>query len=187
MAGEIGLLLTSPGVQDYSGDDHGLLQGCRQGNLSAYESLYAAHSGRMKSIAFHLLGNRPEAEDAVQETFLRIYRAVQSFEGQSKFDAWMYRILINCCYDLARKRQRQAESELSAEPAASSSVPLRIALEKALARIQSSHRMVFWLFEAEGFRHSEIAAIMEIPEGTSRKCLYEAKRDLKRLLTEVRS
>jgi RNA polymerase sigma-70 factor (ECF subfamily) len=47
--------------------------------------------------------------------------------------------------------------------------------------------MVFWLFEVEGFRHSEIAGILEIPEGTSRKWLFEAKRDLKRLLTEVRS
>src|ERR1035438_7777529 len=113
MAGEIGLLLTSPGRQVYSGGEDDLLQGCKQGNLSAYESLYANHAGRMKSIAFHLLGNRPEAEDAVQETFLRVYRAVQSFEGQSGFDAWMYRILINCCYDAARKRQRQAESELA--------------------------------------------------------------------------
>jgi RNA polymerase sigma-70 factor (ECF subfamily) len=66
-------------------------------------------------------------------------------------------------------------------------VPLRLALEKALTRIQAGHRMVFWLFEVEGFRHSEIAGILEIPEGTSRKWLFEAKRDLKRLLTEVRS
>jgi RNA polymerase sigma-70 factor (ECF subfamily) len=165
----------------------GLLQGCKQGDLSAYEDLYSSHAGRMKSIAFHLLGNRSEAEDAVQETFLRIYRAVPNFDGPSGFDAWMYRILINCCYDAARKRRRQAEMELTADPAVPTSVPLRIALEKALARIHSAHRMVFWLFEVEGFRHSEIAGILEIPEGTSRKWLFEAKRDLKRLLTEVRS
>ena len=103
MAGEIELLVTSPGLQAYSGDEHDLLQGCKQGNLSAYESLYTSHSGRMKSIAFHLLGSRPEAEDAVQETFLRVYRAVEAFEGASGFAAWMYRILINCCYDLVRK------------------------------------------------------------------------------------
>jgi RNA polymerase sigma-70 factor (ECF subfamily) len=129
-----------------------LLEGCQQGNLSAYESLYSSHAGRMKSIAFHLLSNRQEAEDAVQETFLRVYRAVGSFAGQSGFDAWMYRILINCCYDSARKRQRQAESELVGELAVPTNVPLRIALEKALALIHSGHRMVFWLFEVEGFR-----------------------------------
>lgn len=118
MAGEIGFLLTSPGRQAYStGSEDDLLQGCRQGDLSAYESLYSTHASRMKSIAFHLLGNRPEAEDAVQETFLRVYRAVERFNGHSGFDAWMYRILINCCYDAARKRQRQAESELTSEPA----------------------------------------------------------------------
>jgi RNA polymerase sigma-70 factor (ECF subfamily) len=187
MAGEIGLLPTLPGRQVYNAGADDLLQGCRQGNLSAYESLYSNHSSRMKSIGFHLLGNRAEAEDAVQETFLRVYRAVGSFEGHSGFTAWMYRILINCCYDAARKRQRQAESELVSEPAVPTSVPLRLALEKALTRIQAGHRMVFWLFEVEGFRHSEIAGILEIPEGTSRKWLFEAKRDLKRLLTEVRS
>lgn len=187
MVGEIGLLPASPGHQIHSVGEDDLLRGCKQGDLSAYESLYSSQAGRMKSIAFHLLGNRPEAEDAVQETFLRVYRAVERFEGRSGFHAWMYRILINCCYDAARKRQRQAESELTSEPAVPTNFPLRIALEKALSRIQSGYRMVFWLFEVEGFRHSEIAGILEIPEGTSRKWLFEAKRDLKRLLTEVRS
>jgi RNA polymerase sigma-70 factor (ECF subfamily) len=66
-------------------------------------------------------------------------------------------------------------------------VPLQVELQRALARIQANHRMVFWLFEVEGFRHSEIAGILEIPEGTSRKWLFEAKRDLKRLLMETRA
>jgi RNA polymerase sigma-70 factor (ECF subfamily) len=82
---------------------------------------------------------------------------------------------------------RQAESPMETEPAVPNNVPLQIALRHALGRIHPQHRMVFWLFEVEGLRHSEVAAILEIPEGTSKKWLFEAKRELKQLLTEVRS
>lgn len=181
-------MLTSPLSQSHGETEESFLEACRQGNLSAFERLYSTHSSRMKSIAYHLLGNRPDAEDAVQEAFLRIYRSIQGFAGHSGFQAWMYRILINCCYDAGRKRQRHAESEIVGDPPAiPTNVPLKIALQHALARIHSGHRMVFWLFEVEGFRHSEIGGILEIPEGTSKKWLFEAKRELKRLLTEVPS
>lgn len=164
----------------------GLVDACKRGDLDAFEHVYTVHSSRMKSIAFHLLGNRSDAEDAVQDAFLRIYRALDGFHGESGFQSWMYRILINCCYDAGRKRKREPEPEHGPEPNSSTNVPLQIELRRALAKIHSGHRMVFWLFEVEGFRHSEIGSILEIPEGTSRKWLFEAKRDLKRLLMEAR-
>lgn len=166
--------------------DTALIEACKQGDLHAFEQIYAAHAGRMKSVAFHLLGQRAEAEDAVQETFLRIYRGARGFQGQSGFSAWIYRILINCCYDEGRRRKRQSEVELGPEsaspPTATANVPLQVALRSALGKIHPQHRTVFWLFEVEGFRHSEIAGILEIPEGTSKKWLFEAKRELKRVL-----
>jgi RNA polymerase sigma-70 factor (ECF subfamily) len=168
-------------------NEAGLIQASKRGDLSAFEEIYAAHAGRMKSIAFHLLRDRSDAEDAVQETFLKIYRGAGAIQFESGFVPWMYRILLNSCYDTGRKRARQAEEPLETEPAATSDVPLQIALRHALERIHSQHQMVFWLFEAEGFRHSEIAAILEIPEGTSKKWLFEAKRELKQLLTESRT
>ena len=63
---------------------------------------------------------------------------------------------------------------------------LRVALDAALRRIHPRHRMVFLLFEVEGLRHAEIASILEIPEGTSKAWLFEAKKELKRMLTETR-
>ena len=164
--------------------DADLIEACKHGDLTAFEQIYAVHAGRMKSIALHLLGNRTDAEDAVQDAFLKIYRGVRGFEGQAGFSAWIYRILINCCHDAGRRRQRQSEEGLTAEPAIPTNVPLQVALRHALSRIHPGHRMVFWLFQVEGFRHSEIAAIMEMPEGTSKKWLFEAKRELKRLLME---
>ncbi|MBZ5727072.1 MAG: RNA polymerase sigma factor [Acidobacteriia bacterium] len=163
--------------------DADLLAACRRQDLGAFEQLYLAHGARLKSIAWHLVGNREDAEDAVQETFLKAYRAIGSFHGQSGIGTWLCRIAINVCYDLARKR-RLAPEAAGEFPAPKNQLPLRVALEDALKRIHPRHRMVFLLFEVEGMKHSEIASILEVPEGTSKAWLFEAKKELKRLLTE---
>jgi len=160
------------------------MEGCKRGNRRAYERLYELHAGRLKSIAFHLVGSRADAEDAVQEMFLKVYRAMDGFEGQSSLATWMCRILINCCYDVLRKKGRAAEQPLRAEAATESKVPMKLALERALQRLNERQRIVFLLFEVEGLRHSEIAAVLQIAEGTSRSWLFEAKRELKRSLME---
>jgi RNA polymerase sigma-70 factor (ECF subfamily) len=177
-------LATAAGRRPFRNDAE-LIQASKRGDLSAFEEIHATHAGRMKSIAFHMLGDRSDAEDAVQEAFLKIYRGVGAIQFDSGLAPWIYRILLNCCYDMGRKRRRQAESPLETEPAIPNNLPLQVALRHALGRIHPQHRMVFWLFEVEGLRHSEVAATLEIPEGTSKKWLFEAKRELKRLLTEV--
>jgi RNA polymerase sigma-70 factor, ECF subfamily len=161
-----------------------LLESCKRGELQAFERLYKLHAARMKSLAFHLLGSRDDAEDAVQETFLKVYRAVGSFESNSTVSTWMLRILINCCYDILRKRQRLAEKPMLKEVSAESKVTLKVALERALLSLNEQHRLVFLMFEVEGLRHSEISSVLEVPEGTSRAWLFEAKRALKQLLTQ---
>ncbi|MBV9301661.1 MAG: RNA polymerase sigma factor [Acidobacteriaceae bacterium] len=164
--------------------DAELVEGCKRGNLRAFERLYELHSSRMKSLAFHLLGSRADAEDTVQEAFLKVYRAVRGFEGQSSLATWIYRILINCCYDVMRKRQRLAEKPARSEFGRENKLSLKIALERALSLLNERQRLVFLMFEVEGLKHSEIAGILEVPEGTSRSWLFEAKRELKRTLME---
>jgi RNA polymerase sigma-70 factor (ECF subfamily) len=138
----------------------------------------------MKSLAFHLLGSRGDAEDAVQETFLKLCRGLSSFEDNCALSTWMFRILINCCYDILRKRRRVAEQPILSEIPCDSKLTLKLALERALLTLNERHRLVFLMFEVEGLRHSEIAGVLEVPEGTSRAWLFEAKRALKQLLTE---
>ena len=146
-----------------------LLAACRRREIRAFEQVYLAHGGRLKSIAYRILGNRPDAEDAVQETFLKLYRGVEAFHGQSGIGTWLCRILINACYDVARKRKREADPEAQERTAGPrNQLPLKVALDEALGRIHPRHRMVFLLFEVEGLRHAEIAAILEVPEGTSK-------------------
>ncbi|PYV17901.1 MAG: hypothetical protein DMG07_04885 [Acidobacteria bacterium] len=175
-------------------DDPELLAGCRSRGLPAFERLYRDHGPRMMSIALNLLGNVADAEDVVQDAFLKIFRGGGGFRGRSALSTWIYRILVNSCYDLMRrKKRRREEPELEPEggerPQASAGAPdhpLRLALEKSLARLDPRRRSIFLLFEVEGFKHREIAEILNIPEGTSKNLLFEAKRELHRLLSEDR-
>ena len=183
------LALTLSMQSDYA-TEADLLAACRRHDIRAFELLYETHGARLKSVAYHIVGNREDAEDAVQETFVKAYRGIHGFQGQSGVGTWLCRILINACYDVTRKRKREADPEehaLETRAAPSGQLALKVALKTALRRIHPKHRMVFLLFEVEGLRHSEIASILQIPEGTSKAWLFEAKKDLKRLLTEGRS
>jgi RNA polymerase sigma-70 factor (ECF subfamily) len=148
----------------------------------------------MKSVAMNLLGNTSDAEDAVQEAFLKLYRSWDSFKGESLRSTWLYRILVNTCYDIGRRRKRTPEpatpdDEQAAEQKAApqSDHALRLTIERALRRLPEVQRSVFLLFEVEGFKHREIADILDIPEGTSKHALFSAKRELQeRLLLESR-
>jgi RNA polymerase sigma-70 factor (ECF subfamily) len=183
----LALSLPMPSVEFAS--EGQLLAACRRQDRRAFEQLYQTHGPRLKSVAYHIVGNRQDAEDAVQETFVKVYRAIHGFHGESGIGTWLVRILINVCYDVARKRKREADPEQHAfdqRAAPSGELAIKVAIEAALERIHPKHRMVFLLFEAEGLRHSEIATILEIPEGTSKAWLFEAKKELKRMLTETR-
>jgi RNA polymerase sigma-70 factor (ECF subfamily) len=179
-------LINRPQAKDFANDAE-LLEACRRRDLAALEQLYLAHGPRLKSIAFHILRHRQDAEDAVQETFLKLYRGIDRFLGNSDVGTWLCRIVINTAYDLARKRQREPDATAPLAAAASDErLPLKVALEDALRRVNPRYRTVFLLFEVEGLKHSEIAAILEIPEGTSKAWLFEAKKELKQLLMEIR-
>jgi len=172
-------------------EDLSIAAACLSGDLNGYERLYRWQGTRMKNLARHLLGTQSDAEDAVQETFLKIHRSVASFRGQSSFVTWAFRILVNTCHDLRRSRVRrkenvQAESDElppALEPQAAVTHPaLRLALERALVRLTQHQREVFLLYEVEGFRHSEIADLLEISEAASKNTLFQAKKNLRGML-----
>ena len=138
----------------------------------------------MKSLALNMLGNRSDAEDAVQEAFLRAYRSRGSFRQDATLWTWVYRILLNTCRDIGRKRSIRLESPLDADPSFDLPVhgvdhPLRLALKRALNELAPIYREVFVLCEVEGHTHREVAEILEIPEGTSKGRLFEARQRLK--------
>jgi RNA polymerase sigma-70 factor (ECF subfamily) len=173
-------------------DDVRLAEACRGGGMAAYEHLYQLHGPRMKSIAMNMLGNISDAEDVVQEVFLKVYRGIGSFRGQSSFSTWIYRILVNCCRDLQRRGFRKhetSEEDLAPDardvPVKASDHALRMTLESYVARLPQRQREVFVLFDVEGFKHSEIATMLEISEASSKNILFEAKQTLRRLLLKA--
>ena len=177
-------------------EDAVIAAGCLAGDLRAYERLYGWQGARMRNLARNLLGTPSDAEDAVQETFLKVQRSVGSFRGQSSFVTWTFRILVNTCHDLRRSRKRrkeysQEEPEDAAprpEPRAAVTHPtLKMALERAIAKLTQHQRDVFLLYEVEGFRHSEIAGMLEITETASKNTLFQAKRNLRAMLAPPRS
>jgi len=185
----------SSAAADAQSEDAALAAGCRSGDLRAYERLYTMHGARMKNLARNVLGNAVDAEDAVQETFLKVQRSIAGFRGQSSFVTWTYRILINTCYDARRSRLRKREvanddsgETLRPEPRAPGAHPsLRMALERALAKLTKHQRDVFLLYEVEGFRHSEIAGMLETTETASKNTLFQAKKNLRQMLEPPRS
>jgi RNA polymerase sigma-70 factor, ECF subfamily len=181
-----------------SRDDSALAAACRAGDLRAFEELYRLEGARMKSMARNLLGTTADAEDAVQDTFLKIQRSIATFRGQSSFLTWSFRILINTCYDKRRSRMRKREVPQD-EPQAPQSAPrpeprapaahpsLKLALERAVAQLTPQQRDVFLMYEVEGMRHSEIAGVLEISETASKNTLFQAKKNLRQMLEAPRS
>jgi RNA polymerase sigma-70 factor, ECF subfamily len=186
-----------PAAEAARAEDSALAAACLAGDLRAYERLFALHGTRMKNLARNLLGNPLDAEDAVQETFLKIQRSIAGFRGQSSFVTWTFRILVNTCHDARRKRSRKKEiahEDLAVgdapplEPRAPGSHPsLKMALERALAELTRHQREVFLLYEVEGFRHAEIAETLEITEAASKNTLFQAKKNLRAMLEPPRS
>jgi RNA polymerase sigma-70 factor (ECF subfamily) len=171
--------------------DEELLRAFRQGDRSAFEQLYERHAARMKSLAANLLGGVSDAEDAIQETFLKVCRGAAAFRGKSALSTWIYRILLNTCHDLRRRRQRRPEGSSSEArldlPSGGPDHPLRLELEDSVARLPDRPRTVFLMSAVEGFTHAEIAGILGIPEATSRTLLFEARRRLQSLLWSGRA
>ena len=154
-------------------------------DLAAFEGLYQSHGARMKSLALNVLGNRSDAEDAVQEAFLRAYKNRHAFRKDAALWTWMYRILLNACHDIGRSRATRRDNQMVDAavaldlPSPTRDCPMQLTLERAVGGLAPIYRDVFLLCEVEGYTHREVGEILEIPEGTSKGRLFEARRQLK--------
>jgi RNA polymerase sigma-70 factor (ECF subfamily) len=166
-------------------EDRRLAAGCAAGDAKIFEEIYRRMGERMKSVAWNHLGNVADAEDAVQETFLKLHRAASTYTGEASFATWAYRILVNTCYDVLRKRKRRIEEEpiedlpeRAERTAPSVDDAKRMTLRKLLDELPEQRRTVFTLFEIEGLSHAEIGEILGISEGNSKWILFATKKEL---------
>jgi RNA polymerase sigma factor (sigma-70 family) len=174
-----------PGSAAVSLEDRRLAKGCAAGDTTIFEEIYRRFGERMKSVAWNHLGNASDAEDAVQETFLKIHRSATTFTGEASFGTWAFRILVNTCYDALRRRKRRIEetnlddsTETAVRTAPNVDDTKRMALRRMLDELPEQRRTVFTLFEIEGLSHAEIAAILGISEGNSKWILFATKKEL---------
>lgn len=178
-----------------SEDDWELIRRCRAGAPEAFEPLVRRHESRALAYAGSLLGGRAEAEDAVQEAFIRAYRNLDGLEKGSSFAPWFRAILRNECLDRlksARRRREQDWPEEGPEPASRSAEAedrlereaLARAVRVAVGELDSGHRAVFVLREMDGLSYGEIAEELGISDGTVASRLHHARRTLKELLTD---
>jgi RNA polymerase sigma-70 factor (ECF subfamily) len=135
-------------------------------------------------MAWRLGGLAPgDMDDMVQETWLRAARALDRFQFQSTLRTWLTSILINCVQEARRRRMRHGTAEDLPDLAGARATPhLRVDLDRAVAALPPGMREVFQLHDVEGFTHGEVAAALDITEGTSKSQLFAARRKLRALL-----
>ena len=173
-----------------------LLQRAKKGEMAAFESLVTAYERRVYSLALRTTGSEADAADITQEVFLRAYRSLDTFRGESGFSTWLYRITVNLCVDLARKNNPAEslddEQALEAPETRGAYQPetalanseLRRELDAALSLVSEEHRKIVILRDVAGMSYADIAAALELEEGTVKSRLARARAALRKILIE---
>jgi RNA polymerase sigma-70 factor (ECF subfamily) len=176
---------------DRAGDGEGmrrdLVEAARRGDHEAFEVLATSAGDRLFAVARLILRSTELAEDAVQEALVRAWQQLPSLRDPDRFDAWLYRLVVNACADQGRQLRRfSAEVRPLAIDTAvadeTGSVADREQLERGFIRLKPEQRAVIVLHHYSGFSAAEIARILGIPEGTARSRLHYATEALRAAL-----
>ena len=178
-----------------------LLELAQAGDARAFGRLVRAHQRRVFACAVQMMGDVAAAEDAVQETFLRAWRAIGRFDGRSKLSTWLYRVCVNVCLNAIRKRKRTETADIGdprvpepqADPSQGGSDPRRVAeaselqrrLAEAVDGLSPSLRTTVILVLMQGMPQKEAAVVLGCSEGTIAWRIHEARRRLRIALAEA--
>ena len=162
-----------------------LIERCRSGEVAAYKELYERYHQPMLRVALRMLHHQQDAEDAVQISFVRLYKGLKAFRFQSTFSTYLFRIVCRVCFDLLRQRKQRPEctAELSAMPE-QSDVVMKLSLEEAIKSLPDRMRLCFVLYAIEGFKQDDIARVMDITTGGVKSTLFQARVRLRQQLDE---
>ena len=178
-----------------------LLAALKRGEPEAYEQLIEQYADGVYRVAFRLLQNQHDAEDAMQEAFLSAYLNIDAFQGQAKLSSWLYRIVTNKAMDLLRKRSRKTEAATDALedlgedagewiPDADAVLPedwverqeIQALIWQGLETLSPGLRAAFVLFEMEGLRMDEVAEALEISPSAAKVRVHRARQALHKFL-----
>jgi RNA polymerase sigma-70 factor (ECF subfamily) len=158
-------------VQD---PDPRTLRRAREGDLGAFEDLVRVYQGDLWRFAYHFTRDRALAEDVTQEAFLRAYRFLPTFRGDSKFTSWLFRIARNCAMDAIRSRKSYLAKE-PPPPIGPTDAETRVELQAALAAVSDDHREPFILIEVFGLSYQEAADVLNVRVGTVKSRMHRAR------------
>jgi RNA polymerase sigma-70 factor (ECF subfamily) len=167
-----------------------LIEAARQGDNSAFDELVCRHMRRAFVLAHRLLGQKEDAEDLVQDAFVAAIKNIDRFDTRRHFGPWMMRIVFNRAMNLRKSRARRRTEQIPETVAMNGASPLEAAerselrdlLRRALQKLPERRRWIVEMFEVDGFSGPEIAAILEMPEGTVRWELHQARATLRSVL-----
>lgn len=178
-----------------------LVAKAKSGDQDAFEALVLENQNRVYSLALRLVSDREEASDLAQEAFLKAWQGLPSFQGDSSFSTWVYRLTTNVCIDYLRKQKRRRgvapalslddEEAAWAEPADHSQDPQRQlerneqaqALAEGLRSLPDHHRQVLVLRELSGLSYQEIGQALDLDMGTVKSRIARARTALRKILT----
>jgi RNA polymerase sigma-70 factor (ECF subfamily) len=181
---------------DETAADLALVRRVQRGDKRAFDLLVAKYQLRLAKLVGRLVSDRAEAQDVVQEAFIKAYRALPNFRGDSAFYTWLYRIAVNAAknYLVARSRRPPSDdiditggdveeagivvADIATPEAFTARDQLQAALTKALAELPEDLRTALTLCEIEGLSYDEIARVLDCPIGTVRSRIFRARRTL---------
>jgi RNA polymerase sigma-70 factor (ECF subfamily) len=168
----------------------------RRGDPDAFRVLVERHSRAVYRLAWRMTGNSHEAEDIVQETFLRAYKQLKRFDGRAAFGTWIHRIAVNCSLDLIRSRKRRQETSVdgpengglslpASDPSPERSVQsaqVRELLARAMQELSAMERCAFTLRHHDGLGIEEIGRALGVQPNAAKHSIFRALRKLRRSL-----
>ena len=172
-------------------EERELAESARAGDHNAFAELVRLHQRRAYLVARAIVTVHEDAEDAVQDGFIRAWGAIDRFDTSQGFGAWLNRIVTNAALDITRRKKVRTTEELSdalqspfRDPGQDAELKTRLA--QALAQLPERARSVIVLHDVEGFTHVEIGEMLGIPGGTARSDLHHARQKLRGLLQDMR-
>lgn len=154
----------------------------------AFEDLYRDNAGRIYALCLRMSGDAEQAEDLTQDVFIRAWKSLDSFRGESQLSTWLHRMAVNVCLNwLARSGKRNRRNtyldDVSALEERRSATPeARMDLERAIATLPPKARQIFVLHDVEGYRHEDIARMSGVAVGTVKAQLHRARKLLQQRL-----
>jgi len=173
--------------------EEALLKGCLSNNATAQRELYNKYSSKMLSVCYRYAHNREDAEDMLQEGFIKVFLQIHTFENRGAFEGWIRRIVVHTCINILKKNKKFNESvdiiHATGIQVREDSIPAIIQAKQVVECIRMlpvGYRTVLNLYAVEGYSHREIAGMLDIEESTSRSQYTRAKAMLEEILIKKR-